>query len=115
MLRRAKKPVILAVNKVDSYQKYMADVYEFYNLGIGEPFPISATNKLGFGELLDEVISFRGGGDRGRGGRSYQGRHRRQTECRKIFHHQPFDRGEPSDRFGYCGNNQRCRGYGNYP
>lgn len=57
MLRRAKKPVILAVNKVDSFQKYMADVYEFYNLGIGEPFPISATNRLGIGELLDEVIS----------------------------------------------------------
>lgn len=57
MLRRAKKPVVLAVNKVDSFQKYMADVYEFYNLGIGEPFPISSTNRLGFGELLDEVIS----------------------------------------------------------
>ncbi|MDE6320580.1 MAG: ribosome biogenesis GTPase Der, partial [Lachnospiraceae bacterium] len=64
MLRRAKKPVILAVNKVDSYQKYMADVYEFYNLGIGEPYPISSVNKQGFGELLDEVIShFRDEGD----------------------------------------------------
>lgn len=62
MLRRAKKPVILAVNKVDSFQKYMADVYEFYNLGIGEPFPISATNRLGFGELLDEVIAHFGEG-----------------------------------------------------
>lgn len=57
MLRRSHKPVILAVNKVDSFQKYEMDVYEFYNLGIGEPFPISSVNKLGFGELLDEVVS----------------------------------------------------------
>ena len=57
MLRRSRKPVILAVNKVDDFKKYMADVYEFYNLGIGEPYPISATNRLGFGELLDAVIA----------------------------------------------------------
>ena len=57
MLRRSQKPVVLAVNKVDDFNKYMADVYEFYNLGIGEPFPISSVNKLGFGELLDEVAS----------------------------------------------------------
>ena len=57
MLRRSRKPVVLAVNKVDSFNKYMADVYEFYNLGIGEPFPISSANKLGFGEFLDEVTS----------------------------------------------------------
>ena len=58
MLRRSRKPVVLAVNKVDSFGKYMADVYEFYNLGIGEPFAISSVNKLGFGELLDEVTSY---------------------------------------------------------
>lgn len=57
MLRRSGKPIVLAVNKVDSFQKYMADVYEFYNLGIGEPFAISSVNKLGFGELLDEIVS----------------------------------------------------------
>ena len=57
MLRRSHKPVILAVNKVDDFKKYMPDVYEFYNLGIGEPYPISSVNKLGFGELLDEVSS----------------------------------------------------------
>ncbi len=57
MLRRSHKPVILVVNKVDSFEKMMPDVYEFYNLGIGEPFPISAVNKLGFGEVLDEVVS----------------------------------------------------------
>ncbi len=55
MLRRSKKPVVLAVNKVDSFEKYQADVYEFYNLGIGDPFPISAASMLGFGDLLDEV------------------------------------------------------------
>lgn len=57
MLRRSRKPVILAVNKVDDFNKYMPDVYEFYNLGIGEPFPISSSNRMGLGELLDEVIS----------------------------------------------------------
>lgn len=58
MLRRSGKPIVLTVNKVDDYQKYMPDVYEFYNLGIGEPFPISSVNKLGLGELLDEVSSY---------------------------------------------------------
>lgn len=57
MLRRSVKPVVLAVNKVDSFDKFMTDVYEFYNLGIGDPMPISAAAKLGIGELLDEVIS----------------------------------------------------------
>lgn len=56
LLRRSGKPVILVVNKVDSFEKYMADVYEFYNLGIGEPFAISATSRLGLGDLLDEVV-----------------------------------------------------------
>ncbi len=60
MLRRSQKPVVLAVNKVVDFNKYMADVYEFYNLGIGEPFAISSVNKLGFGELLDEVVSYFG-------------------------------------------------------
>ena len=45
------------VNKVDSFAKYGNDVYEFYNLGIGEPYPISSVNKLGLGEMLDKVIS----------------------------------------------------------
>ena len=55
MLRRSRKPVILAVNKVDSFQKFMADVYEFYNLGIGDPIPISAASRLGIGDLLEAV------------------------------------------------------------
>ena len=56
MLRRSRKPVILAVNKVDNFDKLMPDVYEFYNLGIGDPHPISAASKLGLGDMLDEVI-----------------------------------------------------------
>ena len=56
MFRRSGKPVVLAVNKVDSIQKYMMDVYEFYNLGIGEPFAISAANRQGLGDMLDEVV-----------------------------------------------------------
>ena len=55
MLRRSGKPVVLVVNKVDSFEKYMADVYEFYNLGIGDPMPISAASRLGIGDMLDEV------------------------------------------------------------
>lgn len=58
MLRRSKKPVILVVNKVDSFDKYMNDVYEFYNLGIGEPVPISASNMLGLGDMLDQVVQY---------------------------------------------------------
>ena len=57
MLRRSHKPVVLTVNKVDHHEKFLADVYEFYNLGIGDPFPISSVNKQGLGDLLDQVIS----------------------------------------------------------
>ena len=57
MLRKSKKPVVLAVNKVDSYEKFGNDVYEFYNLGIGDPVPVSAASRLGLGELLDAVIA----------------------------------------------------------
>lgn len=56
MLRRSKKPVLLIVNKVDNFDKYMPDVYEFYNLGIGEPIPVSAANRLGLGDMLDKVL-----------------------------------------------------------
>ena len=62
MLRRAAKPVVLAVNKVDSPTKQMADVYEFYNLGIGDPIPISSSNRTGLGDLLDEVVAHFGAG-----------------------------------------------------
>ena len=58
MLRRSRKPVVLVVNKVDSYEKMMMDVYEFYNLGIGEPMPISAANRQGIGDMLDKVVEY---------------------------------------------------------
>ena len=57
MLRRSGKPVVLVVNKVDSFDKFMADVYEFYNLGIGDPIPISASSRLGLGDMLDALIA----------------------------------------------------------
>ena len=58
MLRRSRKPVILVVNKVDNFAKYNADIYEFYNLGIGDPIPVSAASRLGIGDMLDEVIKY---------------------------------------------------------
>ena len=57
MLRRSKKPVVLAVNKADSFEKFESYVYEFYNLGIGDPMPISAANRLGIGDMLEKVVA----------------------------------------------------------
>ncbi len=56
MLRRSGKPIILTVNKVDNFQKDVLDMYEFYNLGIGEPFPVSSARQQGLGDLLEEVV-----------------------------------------------------------
>jgi len=58
MLRRSQKPVVLAVNKVDDFQKLMPDVYEFYHMGIGDPMPISAAGRLGIGDMLDTVVKY---------------------------------------------------------
>ncbi len=58
MLRRSAKPVLLVVNKVDNFEKFMSDVYEFYNLGIGDPLPVSSASRLGLGDMLDEVIRY---------------------------------------------------------
>ncbi len=58
MLRRSKKPIVLVVNKVDSFEKFMPDVYEFYNLGLGDPIPVSGASRLGLGDMLDEVIKY---------------------------------------------------------
>ena len=58
MLRRSRKPVVLAVNKTDNFEKFMPDVYEFYALGLGDPYPISARSKLGIGDLLDAVMQY---------------------------------------------------------
>lgn len=56
MLRRSRKPIVLVVNKVDNFDKFMPDVYEFYNLGLGDPRPVSASSRLGLGDMLDEVV-----------------------------------------------------------
>ena len=55
ILKKANKPVILVCNKADNYGKTSDDIYEFYNLGLGEPFPLSATNAIGIGDILDEI------------------------------------------------------------
>lgn len=56
MLRKSKKPIVLVVNKVDNFEKFMPAVYEFYQLGIGDPMPVSAASMLGLGDMLDEVV-----------------------------------------------------------
>ena len=58
MLRRSAKPVVLCVNKVDNFKKQMNDTYEFYNLGLGDPVPVSSVSRLGIGDLLDEVVKY---------------------------------------------------------
>lgn len=58
ILRKTRKPVVLVVNKVDNMRKENFDVYEFYNLGLGEPIPISAGQALGLGDMLDEVVKY---------------------------------------------------------
>ncbi len=56
ILRKANKPVVLAVNKMDDLRKYGMDIYEFYQLGMGEPFGVSAGQAIGLGDLLDEIV-----------------------------------------------------------
>ncbi|MBQ6386143.1 MAG: ribosome biogenesis GTPase Der [Lachnospiraceae bacterium] len=58
MLRKSGKPIVLCVNAVDNYKKQEPYVYEFYELGIGDPVPISAANKQGIGELLDQITGY---------------------------------------------------------
>ncbi len=58
MLRKSKKPVVLCINKVDSFKKQANDVYEFYNLGMGDPIPVSAAGRQGIGDLLDEIVKY---------------------------------------------------------
>lgn len=55
MLKKSKKPIVLVCNKADNYLKDKEEIYEFYNLGIGDPYPISATNALGIGDVLDKI------------------------------------------------------------
>ena len=56
LLRKTNKPIILCVNKVDNYQKDVNYIYEFYELGFENIFPVSATNKQGLGDLLDSIV-----------------------------------------------------------
>ena len=55
MLKKSQKPVVLVCNKADNMSKDKNDIYEFYNLGIGEPYPVSAANALGIGDVLDAI------------------------------------------------------------
>ena len=55
MLKKSGKPIVLVSNKADNYEKAKQDIYEFYNLGIGDPYPISAANALGIGDVLDAI------------------------------------------------------------
>ena len=55
MLKKSGKPIVLVCNKADNFQKDKEEAYEFYNLGMGDPYPISATNALGIGDVLDKI------------------------------------------------------------
>lgn len=55
LLQKTKKPVLLAVNKIDD-NAFKDDIYEFYNLGIGDPIPVSGSHGIGIGDLLDEIV-----------------------------------------------------------
>ena len=55
MLKKSKKPIVLVCNKADNFERDKNEIYEFYNLGIGEPYPLSATNGLGIGDILDAI------------------------------------------------------------
>lgn len=55
MLKKSGKPIVLVCNKADNYEKDSQEIYEFYNLGLGDPFPMSASNALGIGDVLDEI------------------------------------------------------------
>lgn len=65
ILRKSRKPVIVAVNKVDDLAKYSMDVYEFYSLGLGDPMGVSAGQMLGLGDLLDKIVSYFPDGSKG--------------------------------------------------
>ena len=55
MLKKSKKPIVLVCNKADNFGKTSDDIYEFYNLGIGDPYPVSSVNALGIGDVLDAI------------------------------------------------------------
>ena len=55
MLKKSKKPIVLVCNKADNYGKTSDDIYEFYNLGLGDPYPVSSVNAIGIGDVLDAI------------------------------------------------------------
>ena len=55
MLKKSGKPIVLVCNKADNFEKDREEIYEFYNLGLGDPYPISASNAIGIGDVLDEI------------------------------------------------------------
>ena len=87
LLLRARKPVILAVNKMDQVGMTNPDIYEFYNLGLGDPIAVSAVHGHGTGDLLDACFPPGRGGRRGP--RPHQGGGHRQAQCGQILPHQP--------------------------
>lgn len=58
MIRKSKKPIVLVCNKADNYGSPDSNLYEFYNLGLGEPYPVSSTNALGIGDVLDAIYEY---------------------------------------------------------
>ena len=57
MLRKSKKPIVLVCNKADNFGKDVPELYEFYNLGLGDPFRVSSVNAIGIGDVLDEIYN----------------------------------------------------------
>ncbi len=58
MLKKSGKPVVLVCNKADNFEKDREEIYEFYNLGMGDPYPISSTNAIGIGDVLDKIYEY---------------------------------------------------------
>ena len=58
LLKKSGKPIVLVCNKADNFGKTSDDIYEFYNLGLGTPYPVSSTNALGIGDVLDAIYEY---------------------------------------------------------
>jgi len=86
MLKKSKKPIVLVCNKADNFEKDKQDAYEFYNLGVGEPYPISSTNAIGLGDVLDKIYeSFPSNLQQEDEDETIKVAIIRKTKCRKII------------------------------
>lgn len=86
MLKKSKKPIVLVCNKADNFEKDKQEAYEFYNLGIGDPYPISASNAIGVGDVLDKIYeSFPPKIENEEENDVIKVAVIRKTKCRKIF------------------------------